>query len=571
MKQLPANVEAVFFAGRKGACGEPDVIELDVADDYNHLPSKIRAFVRYALAHHDFAYLFKCDDDTYVVPERLFDLANGGTPFVGSSISAPHGFASGGAGYLLARAAAAVVAKGPVPADGAEDVWVSGLLRRRGFRLSPNPGLRTGYNQLPHPGNAIVTAHYCGSELMTIAQDLMYPSGDEAARTLALLEASHPCWEGELRLLSDGLFLGGVEAPNGHWEWDAAARTLLLHWFQWPKQCLHLREWGLEGPDLRLRFMHCSGPADWQIAMERGRPPKRNTAATARAPVFKTFHARHVDWSGRLLLLRDGTFRGGPACPDGRWKLEGDRITLAWHSWPAVVLQSDGAGCYFSTSRSQPLALHEDLGESDPAHLGGNIHGGDPLTFYPRLWKWIAARFRVRTVLDIGCGEGHALAEFAKGGAEVLGIDGLKHNVAETSFKGIPCLLHDFTKGDPALDSDFDLCWCCEFVEHVEEQFLANILAAFKRCRIVALTHAQPGQGGHHHVNCRPAEYWIGKMLSAGFTVLSRETAVARKFYPDTYWGHTGLIFSRQAEGGRMKLRALPGPRATISGTRLYE
>ena len=40
----------------------------------------------------------------------------------------------------------------------------------------------------------------------------------------------------------------------------------------------------------------------------------------------------------------------------------------------------------------------------DSSHLGGNIAGGDPASFYPGLWAWLVSEFKVKTVLDIGCG-----------------------------------------------------------------------------------------------------------------------------------------------------------------------
>jgi len=263
------------------------------------------------------------------------------------------------------------------------------------------------------------------------------------------------------------------------------------------------------------------------------------------ADIFKKLSARHAGWSGPLLLLKDGTFRGGLINPDGRWNMEGDLLTLAWSHWPASVLRLGSLGSYSSTKDSDSLTLQEDSWEVEDGHLGGNVHGGDAMTFYPELWKWMRTLFSARSVLDIGCGEGHALVEFGKDGIRVIGIDGLRRNVIETTKKRIDCLLHDFTKGAPALEEEFDLGWSCEFVEHVEARFLDNILAAFKKCRIVAMTHALPMQGGHHHVNCQPAEYWIEKMAGAGFMLLSRETAESRLFYPDTYWGRTGLIFAR--------------------------
>ena len=45
-------------------------------------------------------------------------------------------------------------------------------------------------------------------------------------------------------------------------------------------------------------------------------------------------------------------------------------------------------------------------------HLGGYIQGGDPGTWCPHLWSWIVKEFEIRSVLDVGCGEGHSTKFF---------------------------------------------------------------------------------------------------------------------------------------------------------------
>ena len=37
------------------------------------------------------------------------------------------------------------------------------------------------------------------------------------------------------------------------------------------------------------------------------------------------------------------------------------------------------------------------------------------------------------------------------------------------------------------------------------------------RCKYVICTHAEPGDGGHHHVNEQYYEYWIDKFHPYGF------------------------------------------------------
>lgn len=179
----------------------------------------------------------------------------------------------------------------------------------------------------------------------------------------------------------------------------------------------------------------------------------------------------------------------------------------------------------------------------DPARpwLGGNIAGGDSRTHYPQLWAWLVSRFAITTVLDVGCGEGHACAELADIGCRVKGIDGLYQPVTWTGQ--YIYAQHDLTTS-PHLTPQIDLVWCCEVVEHIEERFLANLLDTITQGRVLAMTHAVPGQGGWHHVNCQPADYWIDHVQSRGMR-LDRDATNESRTLAGHYWQATGLIFTR--------------------------
>ena len=45
-------------------------------------------------------------------------------------------------------------------------------------------------------------------------------------------------------------------------------------------------------------------------------------------------------------------------------------------------------------------------------HLGGNIYYGDPSTFCPQVWDYVIQRFAIKSVLDLGSGEGYSAAYF---------------------------------------------------------------------------------------------------------------------------------------------------------------
>ena len=78
-------------------------------------------------------------------------------------------------------------------------------------------------------------------------------------------------------------------------------------------------------------------------------------------------------------------------------------------------------------------------------------------------------------------------------------------------------IVHDYVNGPIENLPEYDLGWCCEFVEHVEEQYSDNFLETFKRCKVLVMTHAVPGQQGFHHVNCQDSDYWKFKLMERGY------------------------------------------------------
>lgn len=189
--------------------------------------------------------------------------------------------------------------------------------------------------------------------------------------------------------------------------------------------------------------------------------------------------------------------------------------------------------------------------DTEKPHLGGYFPDGDPSSYCPELWSWLIAELRVSSVLDVGCGSGQALRYFLEHGCTGLGIDGLPPR------SDLPILAHDYTTGPwPPVstaevglyggqNASFDLCWSCEFVEHVEERYLPNFLASFACADLVLMTHAVPGQLGHHHANCRIDEYWLGVMAAEGFRHDRELTLRTRELAGQGYYSWSGLAFER--------------------------
>ena len=143
------------------------------------------------------------------------------------------------------------------------------------------------------------------------------------------------------------------------------------------------------------------------------------------------------------------------------------------------------------------LGICHDM-NCEERHLGGYIRSrkrkrsasgwrehGDPATWTPQLWLWAYERLGVRSLLDIGCGEGHSTKFFKDLGCDVLGIDGSLQAKRDSVIPDFH-VIHDFANGPFLVHKPFDLVWCCEFVEHVEERF-SNELRKRTFCSISCL------------------------------------------------------------------------------------
>jgi SAM-dependent methyltransferase len=121
------------------------------------------------------------------------------------------------------------------------------------------------------------------------------------------------------------------------------------------------------------------------------------------------------------------------------------------------------------------------------------------------------------SVLDFGCGQGAWLSVWKSAGLSVFGVDGPYVNQER--------LLIDIAEFQPAdlaapidLGRRFDLVQSLETAEHLPEPraagFVANLVA---HGDLVLFSAAVPGQGGEHHVNEQPLEYWRALFRAQGF------------------------------------------------------
>lgn len=192
----------------------------------------------------------------------------------------------------------------------------------------------------------------------------------------------------------------------------------------------------------------------------------------------------------------------------------------------------------------------------EDGHLGGCVKGGDPATFYPGLWTAIIEDFGIKSILDIGCGEGHSLEYFNSKGIQAIGLEGCEEPINNSKVKNL-IIKHDFTTGPYLFNNkeSFDAIWCCEFLEHVDAQYEKNIFDTiyFSQAKYLFITHAVPGQGGYNHVNLQNASYWINKLAPYRYKLRAKSTRICKSlcfFEPinpiTNHFYNNGLVFVRE-------------------------
>jgi hypothetical protein len=166
---LKGDIPYYFILGGKGKF-EGDILYANAEDD--NLPRKLLSAYQCVLDRHEFDYIFTCDDDTYVVIERLLACDFEEHKYMGTRWL---DHAEGGAGFFLSREAIERFVQ--VPLDhpvltGPSDVAIGNLAKMYTIHLHEDERFVQGYSskkrhgELPMPSNDKITSHYLEPDLM---------------------------------------------------------------------------------------------------------------------------------------------------------------------------------------------------------------------------------------------------------------------------------------------------------------------------------------------------------------------------------------------------------------------
>lgn len=122
------------------------------------------------------------------------------------------------------------------------------------------------------------------------------------------------------------------------------------------------------------------------------------------------------------------------------------------------------------------------------------------------------------SVVDIGCGQGVWLAEFARLGCPRIrgydGHDGSRLHIPEDRYEQVDLASKN------AIDGRYHLAMCLEVAEHLPEErsdWLVATLCALSS--VVLFSAAIPGQGGVGHINEQWPDFWASKFEVQGYQV----------------------------------------------------
>jgi SAM-dependent methyltransferase len=159
----------------------------------------------------------------------------------------------------------------------------------------------------------------------------------------------------------------------------------------------------------------------------------------------------------------------------------------------------------------------------------------------------VLRHLRAASILDVGCGAGAWMSAYIESGvADVVGVDG--------GYVRAEQLLVDASRFQPTdvarpfrLGRQFDVAQCLEVAEHLDpsasETLVDNLVA---HAPIVLFSAAPPGQGGEHHVNERPYEYWRDLFEARGYRLFDfMRTQVRHRPDVEAWYRYNMLVFVR--------------------------
>lgn len=152
----------------------------------------------------------------------------------------------------------------------------------------------------------------------------------------------------------------------------------------------------------------------------------------------------------------------------------------------------------------------------------------------------------IASLLDVGAGHGAWAAEWlAAGVPDVLAVDGDYVTRDQLAVPAERFLAHDLST-PLDLERRFDLVQSLEVAEHLPhakaDLFVDNLA---RHGDVILFSAAVPHQGGEHHVNEQPPEYWRRRFADRGYAVFDFvRPALAGKAHVKPWYRFNSYIYA---------------------------
>jgi hypothetical protein len=162
------------------------------------------------------------------------------------------------------------------------------------------------------------------------------------------------------------------------------------------------------------------------------------------------------------------------------------------------------------------------------------------------------------SVIDVGCGRGTWLKVWRDEGVfDTVGVDG---DYVDRASLAIPP--QSFVACD--LSNQFDLgrsfaiATCLEVGEHVpKEAARALVESLCRHAPIIAFSAAVPGQGGEHHINEQPLEFWRDLFAGCGYAAFDCiRPQIAAESAVESWYRYNLIVYASAAGQERLPAEA---------------
>ena len=183
----------------------------------------------------------------------------------------------------------------------------------------------------------------------------------------------------------------------------------------------------------------------------------------------------------------------------------------------------------------------------------------------------LASHHQPGSLLDVGCGRGGWAHVWKRHGChDVAGIDGDYVDRARLYIEPGEFAVIDLSRPFD-LSRRFDLVQCLEVAEHLPAESAAGLVTSVARHGdIVLFSAATPGQGGTHHVNEQPLEYWRDLFAGIGYVAFDfLRPRIQRDTTVEPWYRFNTIIYANPA--GQARLPAAILDSRVASGAPLHE